>query len=60
MFKTRVIVNGIEVPLDYQLKNNDRVSFIMGGSPEDYWLDSAKTTRAKEKILKYKRACNYS
>ena len=56
----RVIVNGIEVPLDYQLKNNDRVSFIMGGSPEDYWLDSAKTTRAKEKILKYKRACNYS
>ena len=56
----RAIVNGIEVPLDYQLKNNDRVSFIMGGSPEDYWLDSAKTTRAKEKILKYKRACNYS
>ena len=56
----RVIVNGIEVPLDYQLKNNDRVSFIMGGSPEDYWLDSAKTTRAKEKILKYKRTCNYS
>ena len=56
----RVIVNGIEVPLDYQLKNNDRVSFIMGGRPEDYWLDSAKTTRAKEKILKYKRTCNYS
>ena len=56
----RVIVNGIEVPLDYQLKNNDRVSFIMGGSPEDYWLDSAKTTRAKEKILKYNQTCNYS
>lgn len=50
----RVIVNGIEVPLDYQLKNNDRVSFIMGGSPEDYWLDSVKTTRAREKILEYK------
>lgn len=50
----RAIVNGIEVPLDYQLKNNDRVSFIMGGSPEDYWLDSVKTTRAREKILEYK------
>lgn len=56
----RAIVNGIEVPLDYQLKNNDRVSFIMGGGPEDYWLDSAKTTRAREKILEYKQACNYS
>lgn len=50
----RAIVNGIEVPLDYQLKNNDRVSFIMGGSPEDYWLDTVKTTRAREKILERK------
>lgn len=56
----RAIVNGIEVPLDYELKNNDRVSFVMGGGPEDYWLDSVKTTRAKEKILEYKRTCNYS
>lgn len=56
----RAIVNGIEVPLDYQLKNNDRVSFVMGGEPEDYWLESVKTTRAKEKILEYKRTCNYS
>ncbi|HIT37755.1 MAG TPA: HD domain-containing protein [Candidatus Onthousia faecipullorum] len=56
----KAIVNGIEVPLDYELKNNDRVSFVMGGSPEDYWLDSVKTTRAKEMILKYKRTCNYS
>ncbi len=56
----RAIVNGIEVPLDYELKNNDRVSFVMGGGPEDYWLDSVKTTRAKEKILKYNQTCNYS
>ena len=54
----RVIVNGIEVPLDYELKNNDRVFFVMGGSPLDYWLDSVKTTRAREKILEYKRTCN--
>ena len=56
----RAIVNGIEVPLDYELKNNDRVSFVMGGSPEDYWLDSVKTTRAKKKIREYKQTCNYS
>ena len=55
----KAIVNGIEVPLDYELKNNDRVSFVMGGGPEDYWLDSVKTTRAKEKILEFKRTCNY-
>ena len=54
----RATVNGIEVPLDYQLKNKDRISFIMGGTPEDYWLSSVKTTRAKKKILKYMRACN--
>ena len=54
----RVIVNGIEVPLDYELKNNDRVFLVMGGSPLDYWLDSVKTTRAREKILEYKRTCN--
>ena len=53
----RATVNGIEVPLDYQLKNKDRISFIMGGTPEDYWLSSVKTTRAKKKILKYMRAC---
>lgn len=52
---SRVVVNGIEVPLDYELKNNDRVSFILGGTPLDYWLDSVKTTRAKEKILEYKQ-----
>ena len=56
----RAIVNGIEVPLDYELKNNDRVSFVMGGGPEDYWLDSVKTTRAKKKIREYKQTCNYS
>ena len=55
----RATVNGIEVPLDYELKNKDRISFIMGGAPEDYWLNSVKTTRAKKKILKYMQTCNY-
>ncbi len=52
------VVNGIAVPLDYRLKNKDKVSLIKGGLPEDWWLDCVETTRAKKKIREYKQTCN--
>lgn len=53
----KAVVNGVEVPLDYNLKNKDRVIVIADNNscgPNKEWLDMAKTTRAKQKILEFK------
>lgn len=50
------IVNDEEVPLEYELKNKDRVKIItnvLSLGPSEDWLDSAKTTNAKTKIKEF-------
>ena len=47
-------VNNKEVGLNYILKKKDRVLIdtnILSQGPKEEWLDYAKTTYAKEKIL---------
>jgi guanosine-3',5'-bis(diphosphate) 3'-pyrophosphohydrolase len=48
-------VNGKVVPLDYELKNGDRVFVVqkMDASPNLYWLSLVKTKRAKKAIREW-------
>ncbi len=53
---SKAIVNDEEVPVEYTLKNKDRVriitdSFSLG--PKEEWIDIVKTTRAKRKIREF-------
>ena len=50
----QAVVNNKEVPIDYQLKENDRVKIITSEDskgPSEDWVESANTTVAKKKIL---------
>ena len=50
------IVNDVEVPLNYRLKNQDRVKIIVGEKekgPDKNWVEFVQTTKAKRKIMKY-------
>ena len=50
------IVNTEAVPLDYVLKNQDRVRIITDETayiPKEEWLDKVVTTSAKNKIMEY-------
>lgn len=52
----RAIVNDKEVPVDYILKNKDRVRVITDAlslGPKEEWLDVVKTTKAKRKIREF-------
>ena len=50
------IVNDEYVPVEYQLKNNDRVKIITNslafGSTKE-WLDKTHITKARRKIMKF-------
>ena len=50
-----VFVNNEFVPVDYILKNNDRIKIITNdfSGPKEDWIDKAKTTVAKEKIKEF-------
>lgn len=53
-----VIVNDEYVPIDYVLKNKDRVKVItdeLSFGPREEWLDKAITTRARKKIREFNR-----
>ena len=50
-------VNGNLVPVNYKLKNNDKVKIIVDKEikvPNEEWIDIAYTTYAKRKIKEYK------
>ena len=50
------ILNDEEVPVEYTLKNKDRVRVITDGlslGPKEEWLDIVKTTKAKRKIREF-------
>ena len=50
-------VNGENVPISYILQNQDRVQLVTDRSsqgPKIEWLEAAKTTHAKRKILDFK------
>ena len=50
------IVNDEYVPVEYKLKNKDRVKIItdpLSLGPRKEWLDNTNTTKAKRKILEY-------
>ncbi len=52
----KAIVNDKEVPVNYILKNKDRVRVItdnMSLGPKEEWLDVVKTTKAKRKIREF-------
>ena len=51
-----VLVNGDEVPLDYQLKDDDIVKIISDPNskgPDESWLDIAITSKARRRMLQY-------
>jgi len=53
-----VKVNDEYVPVDYILKNKDRVKIIteaLSFGPREEWIDIAKTTHAKKKIKEFNR-----
>ena len=51
---TGVLVNGREVPLNQELKNNDRVEIRTDGKiKQEYWEEYATTAKAKQKIKQY-------
>lgn len=55
---TGAIVNDEAVPIDYVLKNDDRVKVITNNSslgPDESWLDKVTTTKAKRKIKEYRK-----
>lgn len=55
------IVNDEEVPMNYQLKNKDRVKILTNellGGPKEEWLNYVKTTKARRKIKEYKKENN--
>lgn len=52
------VVNEEYVPIDYQLKNKDRVKIItdeLSFGPREEWLDKVVTTRARKKIREFRR-----
>ena len=52
------VVNDEYVPLEYKLKNKDRVKIVtdeLSYGPRDEWEKIAKTTRAKRKIREFNR-----
>ena len=56
----KVIVNDEYVPVDYKLKNNDRVKIITETDcgPKEEWVDKVKTSYAKRKIREYTKEKN--
>lgn len=51
-------VNDKIVPVDYKLVSKDRVRIItneLSDGPDEEWIEKAKTSLAKQKILKYRR-----
>ena len=53
---SKAIVNDEEVPVDYILKNKDRVRIITDSlslGPKEEWIEVVKTTRAKRKIREF-------
>ena len=53
-----VIVNDEYVPIDYELKNKDRVKIItdeLSFGPREDWVDKAKTSYAKKKIREFNK-----
>ncbi len=52
------IVNDEYVPIDYQLKNKDRVKIVtdeLSFGPREDWIDKAQTTHAKRKIKEFNK-----
>ena len=52
------VVNDEYVPVEYQLKNKDRVKIItdpLSFGPRKEWLDKAQTTTARTKILEFSK-----
>jgi GTP pyrophosphokinase len=52
------VVNNEYVPVDYQLKNKDRVRIItdpLSFGPRTEWLDKAKTTHARKRIKDFSK-----
>ena len=52
------VVNEEHVPIDYQLRNKDRVKIItdeLSFGPREEWLDKVVTTRARKKIREFER-----
>ena len=52
------VVNEEHVPIDYRLKNKDRVKIItdeLSFGPREEWLDKVVTTRARRKIREFSR-----
>lgn len=52
----QAVVNDKVVPVDYELKNKDRVRIITNSlsfGPRSEWLDKVKTTKAKRMILEF-------
>ncbi len=52
------LINDQNVPLDYQLQNNDRVRIItdtLSHGPQEEWLEQVKTTTAKVKIKEFQK-----
>ena len=51
---TGVLINGREVPLNQELKNNDRVEIRTDGKiKQENWENYAITAKAKQKIKQY-------
>ena len=51
-----VVVNDEYVPIDYEIKNKDRVRIItddISFGPRMEWLNIAKTSYAKKKIMEF-------
>ena len=52
------IVNDEQVPVDYVLKNKDRVRIItdeLSFGPREDWLDKAHTSLAKTRIIEFRK-----
>lgn len=53
-----VFVNDEFVPIDYVLKNKDRVRFVtdeLSCGPREDWIDKAQTSLAKRKIKEFNK-----
>ena len=54
----QAVVNDKNVPVDYELKNKDRVRIItddLSFGPKSEWIDKVKTTKAKRMIKEFIR-----
>lgn len=52
------VVNDEYVPVDYQLKNKDRVRIItdnLSFGPREDWIEKAQTSHAKRKIKEFNK-----